>query len=270
MGDREPAGSARDAIAGSAPDRPGWIDPASWPALERDEVHVWRASLHRPGALADLFWTLSADERTRAGRFHFARDRDRFVAARGLLRAILGRYLGRDPAQLRFAYGSHGKPALAGADENALRFNVAHAGELGLYVAARDREVGVDIERDRTDVNVDALATSVLTPRERELLSALPGERHREAFFGLWTRKEAIAKAVGLRLALPPDGIEVGFPHERRAAVVPGHPSSAPGRWVVHPLDPGPSYAGAVAVDGEGWQLRCWQWPDETPFDRAG
>src|SRR5713101_1036201 len=94
---------------------PAWHPPPESLTLGRDEVHVWRAALDR--SVADrqrLEQTLSADERVRAGRFYFQRDRERFMVARGLLRAILGRYLCVEPDQLRFGYSAHGKPSLLG------------------------------------------------------------------------------------------------------------------------------------------------------------
>lgn len=97
--------------------------------LGSDEVHVWRASLDEPPSQIDSFLhTLAPDERTRAERFHFQRDRERFIIAHGVLRAILGLYLNRAPECLSFCYSSHGKPALAWEDAgDALRFNMSHS-----------------------------------------------------------------------------------------------------------------------------------------------
>src|SRR5581483_9500269 len=87
--------------------------PPSW-SLDNREAHVWAASLAQNAELISRFSkTLSADELDRAGRFHFDRDRRRFIAGRGLLRAILGRYLDREPVRLQFDYSPRGKPALA-------------------------------------------------------------------------------------------------------------------------------------------------------------
>ena len=82
-----------------------------------------------------LWYTLTADERQRAERYVFEKDRTHFVVARGLLRVLLGRYLRQDPPHLRFIYGPHGKPALATDTGGvALRFNVSHSHGLALYV----------------------------------------------------------------------------------------------------------------------------------------
>src|SRR5258708_512758 len=95
--------------------------------LERDRIHVWTANPDLAGARPDeLRALLSADEMERADRFYAPRDRMRFVAARGILRALLGRYLSSAPQSLVFAYNEFGKPSLAfGYD--ALRFNLSHS-----------------------------------------------------------------------------------------------------------------------------------------------
>jgi 4'-phosphopantetheinyl transferase len=181
---------------------------------------------------------------------------------------ILGRYLDHDPAQLRFRYGPHGKPALAaesGAD--ALHFNVAHAGELALFACARGREVGVDLERIREDLDIDAIAATALSAGERAVLASTAPDRHCEAFFAFWTLREAYAKAVGAGLTLPPDWIEVTFARGPWATVLTHGEPPAPGRWSLRTLDPVPGYAAALAVAGDGWRLACWHWPGE---DDAG
>ena len=77
--------------------------------LKRDEVHLWRARLIPTPALRE---TLSPAEWIRAERYHFERDRERFIAARGLLRSILASYLKLDPRELSFSCGPHGKPEM--------------------------------------------------------------------------------------------------------------------------------------------------------------
>ena len=103
-----------------------WKPPPPELTLSRDDVHVWRAALDVPaGSLRRLQQSLSADERERAARFHAEKDRRHFVAGRGMLRAILARYQGCAPHQLRFRYGEQGKPFLEGVHREPLRFNLA-------------------------------------------------------------------------------------------------------------------------------------------------
>jgi hypothetical protein len=113
--------------------------------------------------------TLSDDERARAQRFVFDRDRSRFTVARGVLRNILGRYLQRPPSSIRFGYGPHGKPHLEAPPNQllpTLRFNVSHSADLVLIAVAHDREVGVDVEQIRTDFALDELARRFFSQEE--------------------------------------------------------------------------------------------------------
>src|SRR5438093_1400714 len=125
-----------------------WSVPPSAVKLDRDEIHLWRAYLDTdPTAIQ--FWkaTLAQDELERASRFVFPRDRDRFIAGRGILRAILGRYIYRPPGSIEFAYDPQGKPRLRlNQNDQPIRFNVSHSYGLALYAFSCEREIGIDIE----------------------------------------------------------------------------------------------------------------------------
>jgi len=216
--------------------------------LGLDEVHVWSADLDRlPEAV--LGEPLSADERERGRRFHFERDRRRFVTARGLLRRLLGRYLGLDPSRLRFGYGPRGKPFLAGEDE--LRFNVSHSGGLALLAFAWDRELGVDVEEEREVEEAKDIARRYFSPWEERELRLLTEVERRGAFFRCWTRKEAFIKVTGDGLSRPLDAFDVTLaPGEpARLLRVEGEPEAA-GRFWLEDVSPAPGFAGALAVEG--------------------
>lgn len=231
--------------------------------LAGDEVHVWRARLDVPPTRAErLLGLLARDERERAERFHFQRDRDRFIAARGLLRSILGGYLNVEPGSLRFDYGARGKPSLAPEhNPEGLRFNVSHSQGVALFAVARGRELGVDVERVSARVACEEIAARFFSARESARLFELPEGLRAEAFFNCWTRKEAYIKARGEGLALPLDLFDV--------SLVPGEPAAllenriAPeevSRWSLLELTPWPRFAAAIAVEGRGWRLKCWHW----------
>ena len=95
------------------------MDDCPWPqaplefSLQADEIHLWCVPLDLSEAATDqLTRTLSEDELQRASRFRIGQLRNRFVAGRGSLRAILARYLRTAAARLRFDYEPHGKPVL--------------------------------------------------------------------------------------------------------------------------------------------------------------
>ncbi|HUM15288.1 MAG TPA: 4'-phosphopantetheinyl transferase superfamily protein [Candidatus Nitrosotalea sp.] len=220
---------------------------------EVGEVHVWWTSLD-PAAPAPeiLAQAISGDERARAERFRFDRDRLRFVAGRGILRVILGRYLRRRPSSLRLRYGPAGKPTLAlEAGEEDIRFNVSHAGGLGLYAVTRGREIGADVERIVPAFALDDMVERCLTSREAAALRALDPEVRLAAFFRCWTRKEAYLKARGHGLTASLRSVEVSVGDAGSAAVpgLVGDPADA-SRWSLLDLSPGAGSVAAVAVEG--------------------
>lgn len=236
--------------------------------LGRGDVHAWRARYDvRGSSLGELQQILSADERERAARFRFPKDRNCFVAARGLLRVILGRYLDADPRELRFGYTTHGKPFLTTQSAaDPLRFNLSHSDGLILYAITRGREIGIDVERVRSDLADEGIAERFFSPREVAELRGLPKHLRGKAFFACWTRKEAYIKARGEGLTFPLDQFEVSLVPGGTAALLTTRPDAEEAsHWSLRHLDPAPGYVGALAVAGRDCRLRCWQWPDEGP-----
>lgn len=215
----------------------------------------------RPQELQRLRSLLAPAEVERAGRFHFERDRDSFIIARGMLRTILSAYLELPPAELRFISNEYGKPALSD-DDNAvgLRFNVSHSRELALCAVARGRDVGIDVEYVRADFASDGVAERFFSRPEVAALRNLPQNRRTAGFFNCWTLKEAYIKARGEGLSFPLDRFHVSLVEgERRATLeVTGDPLEA-ARWSLQTLSPEDGYAAAIAVEGHGWNLKCWQ-----------
>jgi 4'-phosphopantetheinyl transferase len=235
----------------------------SVPRLGANEVHIWLAALDVL-PLSTLLNGLSPDESARADRFHFARDKQRFVAARGVLRHLLGRYLDVAPGALRFDYGPRGKPSLAaGAWPGGLRVNVSHSGGLALLGFARERELGVDLEFERPVPDAESIAQRYFSPREAAVLGWLTPADRPAAFFRCWTRKEAFIKATGDGLSRPLDAFDVTLaPGEpARLLRVDGEPPEA-ARWWMVGLEPAEGFAAAVAVEGRPASLGCWQWKD--------
>lgn len=236
------------------------------PTLPANEIHLWLAELTRPAAeVAALAKTLSPDELARAGRFRRPRDREHFIVARGLLRSLLGRYADLAPAALRFEYycdcGDPGcmqgrrKPTLAtDIDGGWLHFNVAHSDDLALYALyalARDRAVGVDLERHDPALDPATLASIALAATEWAALRALPAEDQRAQFFRLWTAQEAYLKACGTGLRLPPDQVIVGAEADGALKLhsVAGDTGEAT-RWQLTTFTPQPGYSAAVVSAG--------------------
>ena len=240
-----------------------WLPPKSNLRLSSNEVHVWRAALDQPFThVQELSQILSDDERRRAKRFHFERDRKRFIVSHGILRSIIGRYLSIEPSQLQFCYGLQGKPYLTEifTDSN-LRFNLAHSGELALYAFTRGREIGIDLERVRTDLACEQIAVQFFSRREITMLMAVPESLRQKAFFDGWTRKEAFIKAIGEGLSLPLDSFDVSLsPGESPALLQVRVDSREALHWSLRDLNLGHDYIASLAVEGHDWQLTLWDW----------
>jgi 4'-phosphopantetheinyl transferase len=193
---------------------------------------------------------LDDSERMRARRFLNATDRTRFVAAHAALRTVLGRILDRSADRVTFAFNAHGKPTLADAGSQ-VHFNLSHSCDRALIAVAFDRPVGVDIEKHRR-IDEAALARRFLSAPEREQIEgATPADRS-HAFFSAWTRKEALAKAIGGALFDPLD-------------------EAATERWRVERLAVDSGYSAAVASLAGGWRVIRWNGistSDGVPHDK--
>ncbi len=241
-----------------------WSLPAEPIRLGDKEVHVWRAPLRGRTAsiLQKMRHTLSEDEHTRARRFRFEQHRDDFIVSRGLLRSVLSRYLGAAPEHLRFEYGRYGKPFLAGGFKNdGLRFNLAHSHELVLYAITRNREIGIDLEYIRRELEYLQVAERFFSPKEASFLREQPASKQPEVFFTGWTRKEAYIKAKGKGFSISLSEVDVSLTPGRPAELLStGNDPQETSRWHLLDLEPGKDYLASLAVEGHDWYLKSWHW----------
>ena len=217
------------------------------------EVHVWTVSLDL--GLADreaCLSTLTPSERERAARFKFERDKNRFIAGRARLRGILGNCLGIEPLEVRLDYGRFGKPRLAGRDAaSGFHFNMSHSESLALIAVGRGAVVGVDLERIRGGCDADEIVARFFSPREKEVYEALSERLKPEAFFNLWTRKEAWLKATGLGISRLLDQVEVSFvPGELPEVRTLPEGWGEAGSWTMHAWAPERGFAAALVTGG--------------------
>jgi 4'-phosphopantetheinyl transferase len=235
-----------------------WLSPVETPALPDDAVHVWRALLEvDPSTLRRLKSTLAQNELERAERFIFEPDRNHFIAARGILRDVLGRYLQCAPQMIDFVYGARGKPAISSAgSSHPLCFNLSHSHGLAVIGIARGREIGIDVEMIRSEFASDDIAQRYFSAKEIHELSRLPAELRTEGFFLCWTRKEAYIKAKGDGLHIPLDSFDVSL----TPGLSPELNTSDRSRWSLRSFSPEPGYVAAVVEEGNGSQLRYFSW----------
>jgi 4'-phosphopantetheinyl transferase len=231
--------------------------------LPRGEVHIWTASLDLPAlAVWKLYETLDADEKKKAERFHFEKDRRRFVTAHAILRNLLGLYPGVKPEAVRFRHGEFGKPALSAEFAEAnLYFNLSHSQRIALYGFSRGCEIGVDVEYMRDISEMERIVEGFFSIRENEIFRSLPESQKKEAFFNGWTCKEAFIKALGDGLSLPLDKFHVSLvPGESGKLLGIEGDSKEASHWCIRDLQPAHNYAGAFAVKGDIFQTKRWRW----------
>jgi 4'-phosphopantetheinyl transferase len=225
-------------------------DPSTRPPDE-GEAHVWLAwDARPPDGLEEI---LDADELERAAAYRRPEDRARFLVGCGLVRAVVARYAGVPPEAVALDRSCpdcgrpHGKPRLRKPQEPALELSVSHSGALVAVAFARS-PVGVDVEELDERLTAD-VSRVTLSAGEREELERANGARPRR-FLVYWTRKEAVSKAVGLGLRLPPDEVVVSAPEARpelRSWPLEEDPRSVS----LRDLELGPGFVGALAVAGK-------------------
>jgi 4'-phosphopantetheinyl transferase len=233
------------------------------PVLAENEVHAWQASLDpAPPVLARLAAHLSSDEMERANRFRFEHLKNRFIAGRGLLREILGRYLQAAPAALKFVYGPQGKPDLSPQSGKAqIHFNISHCEQVGLIAVTSNGPVGIDVERVRFMKDIPELVARFFSPRETRLFQTLPPDIQVAAFFNLWTRKEALLKATGEGIACSLDRVEVSFlPAEPPRLLSMADDSAEAAQWTLHDVPNPAGFVGTVAIRATNVAFRAGQW----------
>jgi 4'-phosphopantetheinyl transferase len=206
---------------------------------------------------------LSPDERARAARFRAATHRSNFVERRATLRIGLGRLAGVAPGQIRFGYGSAGKPYVLAPDSaRGLQFSSAHSGGLAVFACTQGSAVGVDVERVCQHDHLLTVAEACFSEAERTTLAVLPGAVQTAAFYRCWTRKEAYVKALGTGLGPVLQDFDVAFgEHEPPALVRVRDPRLEPIHWQIQALDVPAGFVGALVVRGQTSTIR---WFDVT------
>jgi 4'-phosphopantetheinyl transferase len=232
--------------------------------LRKGEVHVVSASLSLPeDEVTRLLSTLSPDEQKRAGKFYFESDRRQFVVCRGVLRSILGTYLGATPSEVRFVYGSNGKPSLDPQIHPAkIEFNVARSQDLALFAIALGVPVGVDVETASSRVRTDQVPKNLFSTAQLQRYAKLREAQKIDFLLRCWTRKEALVKAIGKGLAWPLDSFHVSA--RARVQSVRIDEERHAGKWSIYRLNPTGDFVGALAVRGKLRALRTCEW-DEMP-----
>ena len=214
-------------------------------------VDTYCVDLDMPEIDVDRYYAvLSAEERDRAGQFRFDRHRRRYVVRRGILRELIGSYLGCKPADVVFVYNAYGKPTLRDCN---LHFNLSCSHGMALYAFCREAAVGCDLEWRDPKFAAEQIPERFFSRDEVRALRSLPLSRQTEAFFNCWTRKEAYVKAAGQGLSIALDSFDVSLAPEEPAVFLRGGEG-----WSIQSFSPMPGFQAAIVARRADWPSRTF------------
>lgn len=239
------------------------------PMLGSGAIHIWGANVPMFGnRLEELKAVLCPEEAAKAERFHRDADRASSIVARGALRILLSGYTGLTADELRFQYQETGKPYLLpdqqqgsrdacgtgqnrqGCPPREIAFNISHSGGWVVLAIGRNRNIGVDVETIRRDMDVMAIASRYFTLEETALIEQADDQH--VVFFNLWSRKEAYVKAIGSGLFRELSSFSVPIIGNELPEV------SEKDGWIFQRLEAGSKYAAAVVTDKPINALPCF------------
>ncbi len=223
---------------------------------ERD-THIWLLPLElKPNQLTEVKSFLSEDELARAQKFYFDKQRNHYIAIRGLIRKLLGLYLNLNNKKIIFSYNEFGKPFL---ENRLVQFNLSHSHKLALFAVNINYELGVDIEWMHRKSNLLEIGERFFSENEFAELKSLPAELQRQGFFNCWTRKESYIKARGKGLAIPLSKFEVslkpGDPVYLKSTL---HDPKAINEWTLYAFDPHTEYTAAMTINTKVTKISFW------------
>ncbi len=232
-------------------------------SLDAEEINVWKFKIHyKDYNIHDFEEFLSHAEINRARRYVFEKDRISFSYTRSILRCLLARHLKICSNQVVISEQRHQKPALIGQQKNAMQFNVSHSGEYAMIAISKDKQVGIDIEKRKQEIDFDGIATSHFSQDEIEEIANSKGVRKMESFYRCWTRKEAIVKAAGIGLSLSLKSFSVPLEQTTHGRPIGNKPRVVHrGIWQLYQIGSGdPNYESALAVEGEDpVKINCFE-----------
>lgn len=181
------------------------------PELEHGRIDIWFAKIDwLPLDVEKLEAVLSTTELSRARRFRFMNDRNRYVVQQGVLRKLLAGYTGCESRQVDIRNNTNGKPYLAGQKNDApIQYSVSHSDTFVMYAFSLIDSIGVDIEKIRELPDMVDIVEQHFTRGEKYEFLSCPEDQRLMLFYRFWTRKEAVLKAQGDGLLKALDSVDV-------------------------------------------------------------
>ncbi|MBT58862.1 MAG: hypothetical protein CL393_04955 [Acidiferrobacteraceae bacterium] len=233
-----------------------WSPTDTLPALSQEEIHLWDINLATTPEVTNLLSTSLSSKELEYAHRRPEKLRSRYIASKGYLRHLLGKYLGIPPGEIRYIFGELGKPALSPEFKSGLSFNLSDCGNKGLLAVAYGREIGVDLEQLPRNVNERAIAQKLFSPSEANALNAAEAEKLNESFLACWTRKEAWGKAIGRGIHYPmkntPLCNQLSEPELQYCF--------ANDNWLLRQFRPDSHSVACLVGSGVDWKMSCFRW----------
>lgn len=241
----------------------GWAAVPSGLVVRPGELHVFRAPLGPSDHdVEEALGLVTDEERDVAEVLGRVGDGSTFLRTRALTRRVLGWILGRSPVDIEFCRSEHGRLALL---DREVCFSAAYSGGQQLVAVSLNSEVGVDVQDG--DVMYGENLHLALTEWEQRLLRRLSPSARQMFFLSLWTRKEAVLRAAGYGLRVPPDEVDVLVEDGAGAVAVPLPDGAGVAEVQVRDLPSGRGTVAAVAVAGHVSALHTWMF--DPSFQQA-
>lgn len=214
-----------------------WLKPNPDPQLDAGNVDVWLFHLNiAQPRISQFYPLLSAEEKERSERLINSIHRKRMIASQGFLRTVLSLYLQRPAESLEFIRAERGKPSLKRlTEEPDIQFNLSHSHNLAILALAHKQTLGIDIEYSNPKHKWKKIIHRFYTEAEREAIFNLPESQQEQAFYQVWTRKEAHMKVTGQGLHLAPHHFTVSVPPDA-AAFIENHKQPDDRDWFMQDL----------------------------------
>lgn len=229
--------------------------------LPKQEIHLWHCRLDANTDSIEVFKRiLSEDEKEKAAKFKFDIHCEQSIISRGILRMLLGKYLKKHPHDLEFGYTEYDKPFLKSA--SSLQFNVSHSGNRAAFAFVQDVEIGVDIEKIKSDFEVMDIAQHFFSTHEIQSLLALPEGDKVAGFYRCWTRKESFIKAKGSGLSFALTSFSISLDADRAELLRTDWDTREKSEWQVFAFEPEDGYQGALSVRKKSISVRHINWEE--------
>lgn len=240
-----------------------WVSGAESLDMNQADIHIWKVCIDKYLSESSQYLNIiSQDELERSARFCAHKDQASYVTSRGILRKILSRYLLIAPNKIKFNYNNYGKPYLCPTNKiNDITFNVSHSGSLVLYVVARNRDVGIDVEEMCHVDNYEKISEMLFSHEENTKLKHYAPHERLEAFYKCWTSKEAIAKAIGQGLSYPLHTLSVSLDPSKTSDTIKIDDNLLNSKkWHLFTINPEPNYKASFSFNGSFKKINYWRY----------